>query len=1054
MKRISISLAPTFLLLSILSPPAGFGQGSAPAKSSEPDKESVICEQLVAKIEFADDGSNVSETSARMRILTPAAVRAYGLLIFPYRKANSTMELLYVRVRKPDGSVVETPVDTAQDVESEISRLAPTYSDLREKHVAVRGLAAGDVLEYSSRSRATSLAPGQLWYAYNFNDDIVTRDEQLIVKLPAEREIVVSSPRHNPVVTRAGPHKVYTWKAQKLTIEDEKKKKKDVEVVQQALLGRFPSFDVQLTSFRSWEELGRWYHGLTSDRLSATPEITAKVASLVAGRKTDEEKIEAIYNFVSLQYRYIGVSFGIGRLQPHAAGEVFGYGYGDCKDKHTLLSTMLKIAGIESFPALISSRHVIDTAVASPAQFDHLITYIPRGQGALWLDTTAEVAPAGMLVPALRGKQALVVRPQGSQLLRTPPTPSFAAHDEFVGSGTLDDKGTFRGKVQWTRRSDTELSLRGALRQLPPRQWNELLQRVSYLSGFGGKVSGEEISPVEDLSTPLKITYDYEREDYAGFGRGETSPLMPRLTHPDLSEVTKLDRDLYLGPVGDIVLRSEVKLPAGSDLEAPGPVDVVEGFAEYHASYARAGDVLQGKRRLVVKQSEVPAAQLEAVKKLFTAIDEDQDRSISLHKKAATENVYAKSDVREAKEAYKRGYQLFNEGRVGDAKAAFEHAVKADPKMQGGWDALGQSQAALGQPEEAIRSMQKEIDLHPTYVTTYRNLGPMLRALGREREEEALWSKLEKALPESAEGPASLGRMYYDKKKFPEAKAALERALEKEPDNLEVARLYGLTLVRAGELESGKEALIDAVTTDPSPAALNATAFELADAGLLLDQAEAWARRSLLVQEGNTHDLRLDQLQDKDWQNVWLLGATWDTLGWIRFRQGKYVEAESLIKAAWELTQDPEVAEHLAAVYEKMNKPALAAQFRPFAQKPPRIETVADAKRRTFSRGQDSVGAQLSQLRTTKLPRFTQSDISTEVFLLFARGPEVEDVAFLNLDKNPEAATKALKAAHYNVSFPQGSTARVLRRGFLMCNRYTGCAITLVPPQRQWPMRY
>ena len=80
--------------------------------------------------------------------------------------------------QKPDGTVVSTPVDTAQDMPTEITRQAPFYSDLREKQVAVKGLSVGDVLEYHAHWRTTKpLVPGQFWYAYNFAHDSILLQE-------------------------------------------------------------------------------------------------------------------------------------------------------------------------------------------------------------------------------------------------------------------------------------------------------------------------------------------------------------------------------------------------------------------------------------------------------------------------------------------------------------------------------------------------------------------------------------------------------------------------------------------------------------------------------------------------------------------------------------------------------------------------------------------------------------------------------------------------------------------------------------------------------------
>src|SRR5205807_4751812 len=89
---------------------------------------------------------------------------------------------------------------------------------------------------------------------------------------------------------------------------------------------------------------------------------------------TDEEKARALYSYVARNVRYVSLSLGIGRFQPHAVADVFANQYGDCKDKHTLLQSMLQVAGIQSSPVLIHHARKLDPDVPSPAQFDHLIT--------------------------------------------------------------------------------------------------------------------------------------------------------------------------------------------------------------------------------------------------------------------------------------------------------------------------------------------------------------------------------------------------------------------------------------------------------------------------------------------------------------------------------------------------------------------------------------------------------------------------------------------------------------------------------------------------------
>ncbi len=291
-----------------------------------------MIEQFTQKEKFENDGTSVREDSARIRIQSEAGVQQYGLLSFSYASGTGTFEISYVRVRKPDGSVVETPAESVQDMAAEITRQAPFYSDLHEKHVAVKGLSVGDVLEYRIQEHTTKpLAPGQFWTSYQFTHQQIVLDEQLEISVPRERDVKFRSAKVQPVITESGGYRVYTWHCSNLTQKDETNAKSEAtEQLWQQTRGRLTRPDVLLSSFASWDEVGRWYGNLQAERVKPTAEVSAKAAELTRNASTDEARIRLLYNYVSTQFRYIGVSFGVGRYQPHSAADVLANQYGDC----------------------------------------------------------------------------------------------------------------------------------------------------------------------------------------------------------------------------------------------------------------------------------------------------------------------------------------------------------------------------------------------------------------------------------------------------------------------------------------------------------------------------------------------------------------------------------------------------------------------------------------------------------------------------------------------------------------------------------------------------
>ena len=98
---------------------------------------------------------------------------------------------------------------------------------------------------------------------------------------------------------------------------------------------------IRLTTFADWKEVGEWFAGLERAARKVTPGDSGEGPdSSRPGRASDVEKLEALYDFVSKNFRYVSLSLGAGRYQPRAAADVLRDAYGDCKDKHTLLASV------------------------------------------------------------------------------------------------------------------------------------------------------------------------------------------------------------------------------------------------------------------------------------------------------------------------------------------------------------------------------------------------------------------------------------------------------------------------------------------------------------------------------------------------------------------------------------------------------------------------------------------------------------------------------------------------------------------------------------------
>ncbi len=601
---------------------------SSPAGAhSAPDvsKEALVWDKIVTHLSFEADGTGSRETTAVVRILADAGVKQMAVLTFTYTSSNEQVDVGYVRVKKPDGSIVVTPDYNTQDMPADVTREAPMYSDVHQKHVAVKGLGVGDTLEYDVTVR--TLKPeiaGQFWAEYSFEKNAIVLDEELDLDVPLEKAATVASADLQPSTSTVNGRKQYHWASSNLS-------RPDPDGPPKSLKHWKPS--VQITTFTNWEQIGAWYSSLQQLALVVTPAIQNRVASLTKGLSENDAKIHAIFNDVALHIHYVGLEFGIGRYQPHAADDVFSNQYGDCKDKHTLLAVMLKAADIPAWPVLISSTRELDAAIPSPAQFDHVVTVVPLDGKLIWMDSTAEIAPVGTLFATLRDKQALAI-PAGkpAYLERTPAVLPFAQSAKFDAAGTLSIEGEFTGRLSQTYHGDAELIVRAAFRQVPQSQWTVFIQRMSNFAGFAGEVKNSDVSPVEDTSQPLHFSYDYTREKYGEWDDRRLTPPFPPVgveLAPGVV-VKKPADDVELGSPGETVYTSSLQLPKGWTAFPPQSTNLVEDWAEYHSSYSFKEGKFLAERRLILKKEKVPLDQWDKYLSFRRGVFDDVVRMTSI----------------------------------------------------------------------------------------------------------------------------------------------------------------------------------------------------------------------------------------------------------------------------------------------------------------------------------------------------------------------------------------------------------------------------------------
>jgi len=411
------------------------------------------------------------------------------------------------------------------------------YSDQRAKIFTMPAIAPGSIIEYRYK---VGIRGRTLWHSWTFQDNIPTLLSRYTLIHPSEWNLNYKlynldiTPRED--IAPLGFKATRVWEARNLA----------------ALKSEFgmPSrkYTVARLTFapngvKTWNDVAAWYNNLASPQTEADQDMKDLAEHLTRGLSSDEDKLQAIFEWVRDNVRYIAVEIGLGGYQPYPASEVFTNRYGDCKDMTTLLCGLAEACDIQVDEVLISTwqNGVIDTTLPSPFQFNHAIAYCPAvGENGVWMDATDKGCAFGKLPWYDQGLPVLVIGKNGQALLKvTSRDSAFSNRSRMDWKVILNSDGSAvvegENKLWGVMASEMRADLRYAsLEEI--REWLEMqiAKRCigTVLDSF--KVVG--LSEVED---PLKISFSFQSK---GFARKRANQLILHPGTVSLFELPKLFR--------------------------------------------------------------------------------------------------------------------------------------------------------------------------------------------------------------------------------------------------------------------------------------------------------------------------------------------------------------------------------------------------------------------------------------------------------------------------------------------------------------------------------
>ena len=584
------------------------------------------------------DGTSSRAVHHVFKVMNNRGVQSLSGRSIPYLAGEQRPKVKTARVHRADGRVDEADISLGRESpETDV----PRWSFAR---VSMPPLQVGDCVELEYK--VDDIKQG-------FFGDYFGSVASLRLSVPIVRcKYILIVPKRRPVYYHlAGgapePKKtvdeeldatVYTWEvADAPKIESEPLMPNSRELAPM----------VYVSTYRDWKDFGSWYWDLIKKQHKMNQEMKDKVAALTRGLKTDFERIRAVYNFVVSDIRYVPWEFGVHGFNPYRASQIFDRKIGDCKDKATLINTMLGHLGIQAHPVLIRAevpRSKQDMKLPMIQHFNHCISYVPAGRDypEMFLDGTAIYHDIRTVPFMDEGAQVCVVKPGGAEIKTVPASDS--KHNSSVEKTKIELTGA--GAASAAVEAKWSGSRSPVIRQhfsVPDRR-KLLLERLYGRHYAGTRCDPNlEFSNLTDLNEPVTFKYrltvprlmtksgkNWKLKPLKGMLRGMLGSLYPNKLS-ELAAAAKREHHLLLVQRWSFETVQTYVLPQGARLVSkPDDCNISTKFGRLSIAYGFEGRNLTVKKLLSIKAVRITPEEYPEFRRFCNEVDEAEFREIIL----------------------------------------------------------------------------------------------------------------------------------------------------------------------------------------------------------------------------------------------------------------------------------------------------------------------------------------------------------------------------------------------------------------------------------------
>ncbi len=356
--------------------------------------------------------------------------------------------------------------------------------------------------------------------------------------------------------------------------------------------------------FESVKDLYGWYRTVCDSIGNRSSELKERVAALINGKKTDLEKIEAIFYWVQDNIRYIAFENGIMGFRPDAAQNVLKKKYGDCKGKANLLKEMLKLAGYDARLTWIGTSDLpYDYSLPSLSVDNHMICTVILNGKKYFLDGTEEYIALNDYAQRLQGKQVLIEDGNNYILDRIPVFPAERNKTKQVIKMNIDGDA-IKGNSTLEYNGEAKIFTQMAYASI--RNENKTDALSSFLRNDNGNIELSNIKTPDfsDRQKPLQISYDFKANNQVTRTGNEMYVVMDwNKEFSDLEFDNNRKNDYEFDHKYFITTQTELTVPDGYKIDyLPLSFKKVSADYSFEGSYLNKGRTIVYSKTIIINK--------------------------------------------------------------------------------------------------------------------------------------------------------------------------------------------------------------------------------------------------------------------------------------------------------------------------------------------------------------------------------------------------------------------------------------------------------------------